>query len=148
MAESLIEQIKILQLKNRQLQIELDSRDEDKPISYEQQIINIKTAIIQRIENLIHPWKEILSKEATLSAQILLALPQIIASQQLTKTQAEPLQVREGRWLTRGYLIKNVRHNNNELCPWSDGELTWFPDGSYVSGTEDKYDLMKYLGPI
>ncbi len=69
--------------------------------------------------------------------------------------QAEPLQVREGRWRTRNGDIRNVTptpegDEREERWPWLDAECgqTWGHDGRYFSGGDSPLDLDTYLGPI
>jgi hypothetical protein len=69
--------------------------------------------------------------------------------------QAEPLQVREGRWRTRNGDIRNVTptpegDEREERWPWLDAEYgqTWGHDGRYFSGADSPLDLVGYLGPI
>jgi hypothetical protein len=69
--------------------------------------------------------------------------------------QAEPLQVREGRWRTRNGDIRNVTptpegDEREERWPWLDAEYgqTWGHDGRYFSGGDSPLDLVGYLGPI
>jgi len=69
--------------------------------------------------------------------------------------QAEPLQVREGRWRTRNGDIRNVTptpegDEREERWPWLDAEYgqTWGHDGRYFSGGDSPLDLDTYLGPI
>lgn len=67
----------------------------------------------------------------------------------------QPVQVREGRWLTRGGEVRNVTRtpDENELrdqFPWWDANTrnTWREDGRYVRERENVRDLVQYLGPI
>ena len=69
--------------------------------------------------------------------------------------QAEPVQVREGRWRTRNGDIRNVTptpegDEREERWPWLDAEYgqTWGHDGRYFSGGDSPLDLVGYLGPI
>jgi hypothetical protein len=70
--------------------------------------------------------------------------------------QPEPIQVREGRWKTRGGDIRNVKptpegDEREEQWPWFDAEYgqTWGHDGRYFfSGGDSPLDLDTYLGPI
>ena len=69
--------------------------------------------------------------------------------------QPEPVQVREGRWKTRGGDIRNVTptpasEGREERWPWRDTayDQTWTPDGRYSRRGESPLDLVKYLGPI
>jgi len=66
--------------------------------------------------------------------------------------QPEPVQVREGRWRTRGGEVKDVRPTPHEYdwaveFPWWDGVRTWSNDGRYAVH-ENAMDLVDYLGPI
>ena len=72
--------------------------------------------------------------------------------------QPEPMQVqvREGRWRTRGGNIRNVTptpecDNRHDRFPWRDTayDQTWTPNGRYqFNGEDSPLDLIKYLGPI
>jgi hypothetical protein len=69
--------------------------------------------------------------------------------------QADTVQVREGRWLTRNGDIRNVTptpegDEREERWPWLDAEYgqTWGHDGRYFSGGDSPLDLVGYLGPI
>jgi hypothetical protein len=68
--------------------------------------------------------------------------------------QSEPqsVQVREGRWKTRGGDIRNVTptpadHDLADEFPWWDGSFTFRNDGRYAVH-ENAMDLLEYLGPI
>jgi hypothetical protein len=68
--------------------------------------------------------------------------------------QAEPVQVCEGRWRTRGGEVKDVTaiptdHDDfSPAYPWWDGDvMTWANDGRFAVH-ENAMDLVKYLGPI
>ena len=69
--------------------------------------------------------------------------------------QAEPVQVREGRWRTRHGDIRNVTptpaHDSRaKRWPWRDAKYdqTWREDGGYHIIGESPSDLVEYLGPI
>jgi uncharacterized coiled-coil protein SlyX len=69
--------------------------------------------------------------------------------------QAEPVQVREGRWRTRHGDIRNVTptpaHDSRaKRWPWRDAKYdqTWREDGGYHIIGESPWDLVEYLGPI
>ena len=69
--------------------------------------------------------------------------------------QAEPVQVREGRWRTRGGDIRNVTptpegDGREERFPWWDAAYrqTWTSDGRYYPNKASQRDLIEYLGPI
>lgn len=69
--------------------------------------------------------------------------------------QAELVQVREGRWRTRGGDIRNVTprpagDGQTERFPWWDAAYggTWTSGGRYYFGEESPLDLVEYLGPI
>lgn len=87
--------------------------------------------------------------------------PEPTTSDQTAKVEeqvgSEPgkVQVREGRWLTRGGEVRNVTRtpDENELqeqFPWWDANTrnTWREDGRYVRERENVRDLVQYLGPI
>ena len=67
--------------------------------------------------------------------------------------QAQPVQVREGRWRTRSGLVKDVTAmptNHEDFAaayPWWDGVSTWRNDGRWLAGGSTM-DLLEYLGPI
>jgi hypothetical protein len=67
---------------------------------------------------------------------------------------AEPIQVREGRWRTRGGEIRNITptpgfDGRAERWPWWDGiRLVWTSEGRYYLDTESPFDLVEHLGPI
>lgn len=72
-----------------------------------------------------------------------------------TETQSQPIQVREGRWLTRGGDIRSVtpmsQDHEKDLAHcycWWDGCNTWRNDGRYMAAKETTLDLVKYLGPL
>ena len=67
--------------------------------------------------------------------------------------QAEPVQVCEGRWKTRGGDIRNVTatpegDGRRERWPWRDAAYcqTWRANGRYHFGEESQRDLVEYLG--
>ena len=69
--------------------------------------------------------------------------------------QPEPVQVREGRWKTRGGKIRNVTptpegDGREHSFPWWDAQYrqTWTSDGRYYLNKADQRDLIEYLGPI
>jgi len=70
-------------------------------------------------------------------------------------SEPEKVQVREGRWLTRGGEVRNVTRtpDDEELqdeFPWRDANTgnMWREDGRYVRERENVRDLVNYLGPI
>lgn len=71
-------------------------------------------------------------------------------------TTTKPIQVREGRWKTRGGDIRNVTptpsHDSRaKRWPWRDAEYdqTWTPNGRCQFNYEESpSDLVEYLGPI
>ena len=72
-----------------------------------------------------------------------------------SQPQPEPVQVREGRWKTRGGDIRNVTSRpagdgRKDLFPWWDAAYggTWTSGGRYYFGEESPSDLVEYLGPI
>lgn len=78
------------------------------------------------------------------------------ASEQLAEIegQPEPVQVREGRWRTRGEQEVQVTaaptdHDDfSPAYPWWDGDVTtWANDGRFAVH-ENAMDLVAYLGPI
>ena len=69
--------------------------------------------------------------------------------------QGDTVQVREGRWKTRGGDIRNVTatpegDGRKERYPWWDAQYqqTWTSDGRYYPHTANQWDLIEYLGPI
>jgi len=69
--------------------------------------------------------------------------------------QAEPLQVREGRWRTRNGDIRNVTptpegDERAERWPWWDAadRHFWRANGRYYFDGKGPLDLVAYLGPI
>jgi hypothetical protein len=69
--------------------------------------------------------------------------------------EAEPVQVREGRWRTRHGDIRNVTptpaHDSRaKRWPWRDAKYdqTWREDGGHHIIGESPSDLVEYLGPI
>ncbi|MFN9291801.1 MAG: hypothetical protein ACK6EB_27310, partial [Planctomyces sp.] len=69
--------------------------------------------------------------------------------------QAEPLQVREGRWRTRNGDIRNVTPTPEgdglaERWPWWDAadRHFWRANGRYYFDGKGPLDLVAYLGPI
>ena len=67
--------------------------------------------------------------------------------------QPEPVQVREGRWRTRGGDIKNIRaceplKGAYYVWPWTDGFMTFQDNGRHQGSQESPNDLVEYLGPI
>ena len=69
--------------------------------------------------------------------------------------QSESIQVREGRWRTRGGDIRNVTptpegDGREHSFPWWDAQYrqTWTSDGRYHTRSESPLDLVEYLGPI
>ena len=69
--------------------------------------------------------------------------------------QGDEIQVREGRWKTRGGEIRNVTSRpagdgREGRFPWWDAAYrqTWTSDGRYYSRGENHRDLLEYLGPI
>lgn len=69
--------------------------------------------------------------------------------------QAEPVQVREGRWKTRAGEIVSVSAMPTDddaflpHYPWWDGDVTtWADNGIFLNGHTAGKDLVEYLGPI
>jgi len=67
--------------------------------------------------------------------------------------EPEPVQVREGRWRTRGGEIKNIRpceplKGAYYVWPWTDGFMTYQDNGLHQGSKESPNDLIEYLGPI
>ena len=69
--------------------------------------------------------------------------------------QADTIEVREGRWRTRGGDIRNVTptpegDGRGERWPWWDAHCkqTWRADGRCYLAAESVLDLVTYLGPI
>lgn len=67
--------------------------------------------------------------------------------------QPEPVQVREGRWRTRGGEVKNIRaceplKGAYYVWPWTDGFMTFQDNGLHQGSKESPNDLVEYLGPI
>jgi hypothetical protein len=69
--------------------------------------------------------------------------------------QADTVQVREGRWLTRNGDIRNVTptppgHHLVDVFAWWDAQSrhTYTSDGRYHADGESMLDLLEYLGPI
>ncbi len=67
--------------------------------------------------------------------------------------QPEPVQVREGRWRTRGGAVKNIRpceplRGAYFVWPWTDGVMTFQDNGRHQGSKESPNDLVEYLGPI
>ena len=67
--------------------------------------------------------------------------------------QAEPVQVREGRWRTRHGAVKNIRpceplRGAYFVWPWTDGFMTFQDNGRHQGSQESPNDLVEYLGPI
>ena len=69
--------------------------------------------------------------------------------------QAEPVQVREGRWRTEAGEIVSVSamptdHDDfSPHYPWWDGDVTtWADNGIFLNGQTAGKDLVEYLGPI
>ena len=69
------------------------------------------------------------------------------------ETQPQPIQVREGRWRTRGGAVKNIRpceplRGAYFVWPWTDGVMTFQDNGRHQGSKESPNDLVEYLGPI
>ena len=67
--------------------------------------------------------------------------------------QPQPVQVREGRWLTRSGEVKYIRdggslRDNYYSWPWTDGVMCWQYNGLYQASKPSENDLVQYLGPI
>ena len=69
--------------------------------------------------------------------------------------ESQPVQVREGRWRTRGGEVRNVTptpddHPLQQRFPWWDqsSRYTWRQDGRYAYDTESGFDLLEYVGQI
>ena len=69
--------------------------------------------------------------------------------------QGDTVQVREGRWKTRGGDIRNVTptpegDGREHSFPWWDAQYrqTWTSDGRYYTRSESPLDLVEYLGPL
>ena len=67
--------------------------------------------------------------------------------------EPEPVQVREGRWRTRGGEVKNIRpceplKGAYYVWPWTDGFMTYQDNGLHQGSKESPNDLVEYLGPI
>ena len=67
--------------------------------------------------------------------------------------EAEPVQVREGRWRTRSGEVKNIRpceplKGAYYVWPWTDGFMTFQDNGLHQGSKESPNDLVEYLGPI
>ena len=69
--------------------------------------------------------------------------------------QGDTVQVREGRWRTRGGDIRNVTptpegDGREHSFPWWDAQYrqTWTSDGRYHIRSESPLDLVECLGPI
>ena len=65
----------------------------------------------------------------------------------------EPVQVREGRWRTRGGEEKKIRpceplKGAYYVWPWTDGFMTFQDNGLHQGSKESDHDLLEYLGPI
>ena len=69
------------------------------------------------------------------------------------QSNPQPVQVREGRWRTRGGLVRDVTAmptNHEDFAaayPWWDGVSTWKNNGRWLADGST-YDLVEYLGPI
>ena len=71
------------------------------------------------------------------------------------EAEPQPVQVREGRWRTRGGDIRNVTPTPEDddrvtQYPWYDAEYdqTWASNGRCYLDEEHQRDLVQYLGPI
>ncbi|MFN9293474.1 MAG: hypothetical protein ACK6EB_35800 [Planctomyces sp.] len=69
--------------------------------------------------------------------------------------QAEPVQVREGRWKTRSgaeVSVKAMPTDHDDFAAafpwWDEQESTWTHSGHLLSHGECPADLVEYLGPI
>ena len=70
------------------------------------------------------------------------------------QAEPQPVQVREGRWRTRGGHIRNIIPTPGDQseagrCSWRDAYFyqTWYPSGQYSLTGEHPLDLLEYLGP-
>lgn len=70
-------------------------------------------------------------------------------------TTTKPVQVREGRWVTRDWKVRNVTPTPEDCpdrdgFPWWDAKYrqTWAEDGRHHVCGESPLDLVEYLGPI
>jgi len=73
--------------------------------------------------------------------------------QQETVEQPQPVQIREGRWRTRGGEVKYIkaggsRRDNHYSWPWTDTLMCWQDNGCYHASKPSENDLVEYLGPI
>ncbi|MEY3227242.1 MAG: hypothetical protein RLZZ536_1861, partial [Planctomycetota bacterium] len=67
--------------------------------------------------------------------------------------QRDTIQVREGRWRTRGGEEKKIRpceplKGAYYVWPWTDGLMTFQDNGLHQGSKESDHDLVEYLGPI
>ena len=77
----------------------------------------------------------------------------LIQSEPHPQPQPEPIQVREGRWRTRGgqeIPVTAMPTDHDDFSPeypWWHADMTWRNDGRF-SVHENAMDLVEYLGPI
>ena len=74
-------------------------------------------------------------------------------SRYIRRIEPQPVQVREGRWRTRGGDIKNIRaceplKGAYYVWPWTDGFMTFQDNGRHQGSIDSVNDLVEYLGPI